>query len=486
MPRSSKDESKNEQHKRKLPELGSAAAATPKPSMEENPLGVQSAPPVAPAAPVPLAMAPGPVRPSQQDLFEERGLLLIKLLQACAAASAEGEVDLLNTGLDKISSLASPEGDPMQRLASAFAEALALRVVQPLQGVCRTLQLPQPTPVQVAAVARRNFALLCPFLRLAATAANHAIIDAMQSERNVVHVVDLGGAGPSQWLGLIRLFAARPEGAPNLLRLTVVNDQNEFLSAAAALLTPEAERLHVRFQFHPVKSHIDELLSVEPLGIRSGQALVVTSTLRFHRLLAYEFAAAAAHDRKGKMPEHTRQMKTRADALLRTLHELSPKLMILTEQEADHNGTDFTGRFSNALNYYAALFDTLEESAPRGSVDRICVERWLLRQEIRDIVAFDGTLRRERHEKMARWEARMDNAGFAPVTISYNALVQTAKLAQQLSGEGRAYRVFKDDGCFFLYWHAIPMFSVSTWRASGGSADDARRPAGPSGSKAIL
>ena len=51
----------------------------------------------------------------------------------------------------------------------------------------------------------------------------------------------------------------------------------------------------------------------------------------------------------------------KADVLLRDLAELSPKLMVVTEQEADHNG-EFMGRFDNALHYHGALFDALEES----------------------------------------------------------------------------------------------------------------------------
>jgi hypothetical protein len=38
------------------------------------------------------------------------------------------------------------------------------------------------------------------------------------------------------------------------------------------------------------------------------------------------------------------------------------------------------------------------------------VERWLLGEEIKNIVACDGAERRERHERLERWAARMERA----------------------------------------------------------------------------
>jgi hypothetical protein len=407
-----------------------------------------------------------PASARQNEYEEKRGLLLIKLLHSCAEAVTEGETELVNKGLTEISRLASDDGEePMQRLASSFADALAARMVQPW------LQNRITVPAQEAAAARRHFAAMCPFLRISGAVANHAIFDAVAVQPGmVVHVIDLGGADLDQWLQLLRLFAAR---SPNLrVRLTVVNEQEEFLSDAAKLLTKEAQRLRVGFEFHPFRLSIDRLLTLDALGVSSGEALVVVSTLQLHRLLADEFAEVAAppHDRKGKkiqVHEAHQQTRTRADAFLHDLRRFSPKLVVVTEQEADHNSADFTGRFKNALVYYGALIDALEESVPaRGSAaERASVERCLLREEIRDIVAHDGGLRKERHEKLERWAARMDAAGFTPAPMRRGGMAQAAMLAQDLL-PGGAYRVSRmNDACLFIYRNAIPMFSVSTWRA---------------------
>uniref|UniRef100_R7W274 Uncharacterized protein n=1 Tax=Aegilops tauschii TaxID=37682 RepID=R7W274_AEGTA len=308
-----------------------------------------------------------PTAPASQDQYEQSAIDLITLLYSCSTAVAKGDKELVNVGLEMIcSGLASDDvGWPIHRLASSFADALALRMVQPWQGVCRALQLQKTTPAPATAAACRHFVEMCLFLRLTRTTANYGIIDATRTERNVVL------------------------------------HEDEFLSVTGALLAREAESLHIGFHFHPVKLQINQLLSIEPLGVRSGETLVIVSTLQLHRLLADEFVEVAArpHDRKGKAQAHATMM--RADALLRDLAKLSPKLMVVTEPEVNHNG-EFTARVENALNYYGALFDALEESVPtRGSaMERADVERCLLLQEIRDIVPYDGAQRRERHERM--------------------------------------------------------------------------------------
>jgi hypothetical protein len=177
--------------------------------------------------------------------------------------------------------------------------------------------------------------------------------------------------------------------------------------------------------------------------------------------------------RKGKkIQAHGAQQHTmtRADTLLRALHQLSPKLVVVKKQGAYHNSADFKERFRNALVYYRALFDALEESVhARGSAEeQACVQRHLLRLEIMDIISHDGALRRDRHEKVERWAARMNTAGFAPAAaMRQDVVAQVTMLAQELLPSG-AYRVSRvNDGRLFICRNAIPMFSISTWHGIG-------------------
>ncbi|OEL20978.1 Scarecrow-like protein 3 [Dichanthelium oligosanthes] len=213
------------------------------------------------------------------------------VIQHYVAAQEAGNIVTVNADLMFMKWLASPTGDPRQRVAFAFAEALGRRALQTLPGLSWGLQLQlaqQPAPAYTDA-ARRCFDALCPFLRGAASAANHTLVIAMKTGKHV-HIVDLGGASPNQWLDLLRLFAARPEGAPSL-RLTVMSEQGEFL-ALPGCSPQEAVRLHVPFIFNRVRCHIDRYFAtvIASFGIdhRGGEALVITSTLQLHRLIADE------------------------------------------------------------------------------------------------------------------------------------------------------------------------------------------------------
>lgn len=430
-------------------------------SVTSSPLQNFSNMPLHPAAAVASQMPPWMLRELRSD---ERGLCLIHLLLNCAAAAAAGRLDAANAALEHIAVLAVPDGDAMQRVAAAFSEALARRALRAWPGLCRALLLPRaaPTPAEVAA-ARRHFLDLCPFLRLAGAAANQSILEAMESEK-IVHVIDLGGADATQWLELLHLLAARPEGPPHL-RLTAVHEYKDVLSQTAMVLTKEAERLDVPFQFNPVVSRLDAL-DAESLRVKTGEALAISSSLQLHCLLASDddaAAAAAGGDKDRRSPESGLSPSTsRADAFLGALWGLSPKVMVVMEQEASHNAPGLTERFVEALNYYAALFDCLEVGAARGSVERARVERWLLGEEIKNIVACDGAERRERHERLERWARRMEGAGFGRVPLSYYALLQARRVAQGLGCDG--FKVREEKGTFFLCWQDRALFSVSAWR----------------------
>ncbi|XP_066361219.1 scarecrow-like protein 3 [Miscanthus floridulus] len=426
--------------------------------------------------------APTVILPAFQQLDSSRILLIKEVMQHCVTALATGDVLAANTGLVIMSTLASADGDPLQRVAFAFAEALGRRALQQmlpgLYGGLLQLDFPsQPAAIGYTGATRLCFDALCPLLRVAASVANHAIVTAMEGEEHV-HVVDLGGASPNQWLELLHLFAVRPEGKPSSLRLTVVSEEEGLLSCTAWLLHREAARLHITFTFNPVRSHIDRLSphDVASFGVHGGEALAITSTLQLHRLIAdvtnIDLPAVADHQHHGKKGKGNKQPKHQiimADALLRVLCDLSPKLMVLTEQEAYHNGASLGDRVRNAFDYYAALFNDLEAGgAPRESADRAAVERMLLRQEIMDIVARDGSSRRERHESVMGWAQRMGMAGFRPMHLQvrrFDAFADPGLLVLQLSLHGTLrYWVAQDNTCFIIYANMTPMFSVTAWR----------------------
>ena len=347
----------------------------------------------------------------------------------------------------------------------------------------------------------------------------------LHHEQNV-HVIDFAGpaAQPCQWVQLLRDFHSRPEGAPHL-RLTIVHDDGEFLAKVSESLADEADELDVPFQVHCVAGQIETL---DPndlhgvLGLKSGEARAIVCTTRLHRLLAAaddaassSLSAAGHHSNQtasiarlqqmaasGSCPATIRgaacedddgdpyrspatplgfvspplttppfQMPAALVGFLSAARAASPKIVVLAEQEAGHNGASFRKRFAEALRYYAAAYDSLDAAAAarrRPAAERAEVERAVLGEEVRGVLLREGARRRERHDRLQQWARRMEAAGFRGVPLSYAALRQGVDALGRCGVGGCESR--EHGGCVLLCWRSWPLYSVSAWRPDTGSA----------------
>ncbi|KAL2239961.1 scarecrow-like protein 3 [Sesamum indicum] len=448
-----------------------------------------------------MTLSPGTMSPYpwlKELKPEERGLYLIHLLVNCANHVASGSLENANIALDQISHLASPQGDTMQRIASYFSEALADRVLRAWPGVYKAFHSTRIPVVAEEILAKKMFFEFCPFMKVAFVISNQAIVESMEGEK-MVHVIDLNATEPAQWCALIRDLSARPEGPPHL-RITGVHQRKEVLEQMAHILTEEAENLDLPFQFNPVVSKLENL-DIEKLRVKTGEALAISSIMQLHTLLASE------DDLRKKSPStpmnngigvnlqrvaHMNQSTLREllekdtvngyspstdsassspmssihspniDSFLNALWGLSPKVMVVTEQDSDHNAKNLMERLSESLYFYAALFDCLESALPRGSLERLKMEKMILGEEIKNIIACEGVERRERHEKLEKWIQRLELAGFANVPLSYYAMLQAKRLLQSYNCDG--YRIKEENGCVVICWQDRPLYAVSAWK----------------------
>ncbi|PKA58612.1 Scarecrow-like protein 3 [Apostasia shenzhenica] len=385
---------------------------------------------------------------------DERGLFLIHLLLNCANHVAAGDLYQANALLEPISFLSSGDGDTVQRIASYFSTALARRLLRSWPGVYRALD---PSLAGAGAdgaggaYARRLFLDLCPFLRLSFLISNQAIMESMEGEK-VIHLVDLGGSDPTHWLSLLQALAGRPEGPPHL-RITAVSEQSDLLAQTASLLSNEAERLDIPFQFNAIVSPLD-VLDVESLRVKTGEALAVVSALHLHTLLAC--GVPLDKDSRTESPSPAKM-----ERLLSSIWGLSPKIFLVTEQESNHNGLTLNERFMEALNFYSTLFDCLESTAPRHSPDRARVEK-MFGEEIKNIISCEGPERKERHERLERWTRRLEMAGFRRRPMTYYGMLQARRMLLAFGCDG--CRVKEENGCLLLCWQDRALYSVSAWR----------------------
>ncbi|KAE8653521.1 hypothetical protein Csa_007226 [Cucumis sativus] len=390
------------------------------------------------------------------------------------------------------------DGDTMQRIAAYFAEALADRILKTWPGLYKAFNSTKIPMVSEEILVKKLFFDMFPFLKVAFVLTNQAIVEAMEGEK-MIHIIDLNANETAQWLALLQILSVRPEGPPHL-RITGVHPRQEILDQMARRLTNEAEKLDIPFQFNSVVSRLEDL-DMEKLRVKTGEALAINSVLQLHNFLGYDNEAlqkpspSAAKNVNGvqysRYP-HLNQTTlrelldkdmvngcspspdsvsssalsqanaTKIDSFLNGLWSLTPKVMVVTEQDSNHNGTTVMERLLEALHTYAAIFDCLESNMSRTSLERLKLEKMLFGEEIKNIIACEGAERKERHEKHETWNQRFDVAGFRQVSLSYYGMLQARSLLQGYGCGG--YRMKEENGCVMICWQDRPLFSVSAWR----------------------
>ncbi|WVZ69466.1 hypothetical protein U9M48_018242 [Paspalum notatum var. saurae] len=378
---------------------------------------------------------------------EAAGIRLVHLLMSCAGAVEAGDSAAACAHLaDAHAALAAVSpASGIGRVAVHFTAALSRRLFPPSP---ESPAAPPPHP-DADAVLYHRFYEAGPYLKFAHFTANQAILEAVQGCARV-HIVDFSLMQGLQWPALIQALALRP-GGPPALRLTGIGPPSppggrDHLRDVGVRLADLARSVRVHFSFRGVAANrLDE---VRPwmLQLAPGEAVAVNSVLQLHRLL-------------GGGDEHEyhqeQQDPSPIDAVLGCVASMRPKVFTVVEQEADHNKPGFLDRFTEALFYYSAVFDSLDAGDAAAEA--------YLEREIRDIVCAEGAARRERHEPLRRWRHRLRRAGMAAVPLGAGALRQARMLVGLFSGEGHC--VEEAEGCLTLGWHGRPLFSASAWRA---------------------
>ncbi|KAL5228599.1 hypothetical protein ABZP36_016864 [Zizania latifolia] len=381
----------------------------------------------------------------REEEEEGAGIRLVHLLMSCAGAIEAGDHALASAYLaDAHAALAAVSAaSGIGRVAVHFTTALSRRLFPSLTA--------PPTTDAEHAFLYHHFYEACPYLKFAHFTANQAILEAFHG-CDRVHVIDFSLMQGLQWPALIQALALRPGGSP-FLRITGIGPPSptgrDELRDVGLRLADLARSVRVRFSFRGVAANTLDEVRPWMLQIAPGEAVAFNSVLQLHRLLAD--------------PAHQAPI----DAVLDCVASVRPKIFTVIEQEADHNKTGFLDRFTEALFYYSAVFDSLDAasaSSGAGNAGNAMAEAYLQR-EICDIVCREGGARRERHEPLSRWRDRLRLAGLSAVPLGSNALRQARMLVGLFSGEGHS--VEEADGCLTLGWHGRPLFSASAWEAAG-------------------
>ena len=386
---------------------------------------------------------------------EERGILLIQMLLKCAMNASSGNLHRADACLHQISHHASISGDSMQRLAARFASALAVRLVKRWPGLYKALNR-NPSWQPKADWAGPIFGKVFPHLELAYTIIAQTLTRTMAEER-VIHILDTGSGDPELWVPLLHSFAHMPHGPPHL-KITCISSNKLALEKLGIRLVKEAEALAMPFQFNPLNVTLRDL-TIDMLRVRSGEALAITSVLNLHTLLA-EDDRVDAHFGLNKGNINVKECK-QMSRFLATVRSMSPKILLLVEQESDHNLNRLTDRFVQGLYYYSAIFDSMNATlGSSSSEERLAVEE-MYGREIENIVACEGLERVERHESYGRWMVRLGRGGFKPVRLWYESMEGVKDL---VGGDGEdGYKVRNERASLMICWSQRPLYAISAW-----------------------
>ncbi|KAM0002520.1 putative transcription factor GRAS family [Helianthus debilis subsp. tardiflorus] len=350
---------------------------------------------------------------------------LKQVLIACAKSVSDNDELNARLFISELRRMVSVAGEPIQRIGAYMLEGLIARLSSSGSTIYKS-DLTLNTRVLYE---------ICPYFKYGYMSANGAIAEAMKCEKRV-HVIDFCIEDGSQWVPLIQAFARRPGGPPHI-QITGLHDYPNGLGKVGIRLCKLAKACNVPFEFNTE-------VGLESIRDRPGEALAVNFAFVLHRV-----------------PDESVSTQNHRDRVLRLVKSMKPKIVTLVEQESNTNTAPFYPRFLEALDYYNAMFESIDITLPRHHKERINVEQHCLARDVVNIIACEGSERVERHELLGKWKLRFSMAGFSPCRMS--SLVN-GTIKRLLNKCNERYRVEERDGAFYLGWMNRDLVSCCAWK----------------------
>ncbi|CAI5993995.1 unnamed protein product [Closterium sp. NIES-65] len=160
-------------------------------------------------------------------------------------------------------------------------------------------------------------------------------------------------------------------------------------------------------------------------------------------------------------PDATVLRSNPRDAIIKWMHSLRPRLIILSELDARLNTPFFLARFHEALRFFPAFLDALYHTVPPASPLRALLQGMLLRKLV-NCVGCEGAQRVVRPESMEQWQERMERLGFERVALSEETVGNMRALTECKDGR---FGIQDAQGAARLTWKGSPIMAVGAWRA---------------------
>lgn len=375
---------------------------------------------------------------------------ILQSLLACSRPAAANS-GLAAAELAKVRAVATESGDPAERVAFYFSDALARRLALGGGGPASPATSSDPRLASdELTLCYKTLNDACPYSKFAHLTANQAILEATGAATKI-HIVDFGVVQGIQWAALLQALATRPEGKPSRVRISGVPSPYlgphpaASLAATSVRLRDFAQLLGVDFEFVPLLRAPAHELDGSDFSVEPGEVVAVNFMLQLYHLL-------------GDSDEPVRRV-------LRLAKSLSPAVVTLGEYEVSLNRAGFVDRFANALSYYRSVFESLDVAMARDSEERVTMERCMFGERIRRAVGpGEGAERTGRMAGSGEWQALMEWCGFEPVRLSNYAMSQADLLLWNYDSKYKYSLVELQPAFLSLAWEKRPLLTVSAWR----------------------
>ncbi|XVF29455.1 hypothetical protein REPUB_Repub15cG0122700 [Reevesia pubescens] len=346
----------------------------------------------------------------------------LKVLVDCAQAIQDGDLKVADSLLERIWNLAAAESDKNQKeVVKYFAEALVPRAY----GL-------HPTNSYALEMTSRSlfFGYWCWHLSMRSL--KDAINNGVMGKKRL-HLIDFYVPHEYGWGYLFRGLPDRNSGDPLSVRVSVilppflektvnVEKEKQYLKKVAKkFLNVELEgEDYFKVVYANSLGEVDDE-SMLDFRRTEDEAVVVYYIFKFQRLLA---------DEGGAMKRE-----------LLKLRQINPEVVILMEQHANHNDSNFVTRLEESFQYYSLAFPCVNYKMMNS-----------FRRQIGNIVGCEGKDRIVRHQNLVQWQSLLRYFGFLPIPIP-------------IPNDYYSSRIREENGCLVVDMKENrPMIFVSAWK----------------------
>lgn len=384
---------------------------------------------------------------------DERDVEIMHTLLSAAEKVGLKQFDAAARLVSRCQMMLSESGSPVQRLGVYFAAALEQKMRKECDVNLMMMFDYQKKKKKVDNDDHKGLALgtnnaflaahqKLPFGQIAQFAGVQAILEQVSGCRKV-HLIDLQIRSGVQWTALMQGLADSDRRTLQRLRITAVGTADQaYMEETGKRLQSFAHTMNLPLSYKVVYLQGMDAFHEDLLSIESDETVAVYSMMMLRSMIS--------------KPESL-------DTVMKAVRRIRPVVMVVSEVEANHNSPSFIDRFTEALLFYSAYFDCLEECMERDNEYRGILEGRFFGEGIINIVAAEEEERVTRNVKVSVWRKYLSRFGMREMELSESSKYQARLVVEQFGSKGRCCNLEFDGKALIAAWKGTPIQSLTAW-----------------------